>query len=188
MKNRINLLQPSTSATAGKAAPAGPNRVLVIACLLLCIATVGVYGTLFGLEVQAGKSIQQSQRDIAKQGVVEQEREKMESILSEKRQLTADINRLNSGKPELSAYLDELRAITPVNVIITAVVITDNPFGATIRGITATPLQVAQFGRNMQESVYFKDAIISSGDKRVKDGLYDFTVTVTPVKKGGNIR
>ncbi|MHB9094394.1 MAG: PilN domain-containing protein [Eubacteriales bacterium] len=185
MKNRINLLNPSTS-TTGKSTPEGHSRLLVIICILLVLITVGTYGTILGLELQAQNKTAQARKDLTGRESAEQQGEIKENLVAQRDVLSADIETLKAGKPKLSNYLDELKAVTPLSVVLTNLQITDKPFGVTIKGIAPSPLVIAQFERNLQESVYFKNSMISSGEKRGNDSFYEFVITVTPARKGGS--
>ena len=184
MKERINLLNPS-AASKTQGSPEGPGRKLVTICILLVIITVGAYATMLGLEWQAQNRIVAAQKGITAQEIVEKQRELEANLLADKDRIVAEIERLNSAKPVFSNYLDELKALTPANVVLNSVTVMDQPFAASIKGISPTTLQIAQLGRNLQESIYFKNSIISSGQKRVKESYFEFLITVTPEKKGG---
>ncbi len=182
MSNRINLLNPSASPQAQNP-PEGPSKWLVILCVLLMIATVGAYGIILGLDVKARNSqLNASGSNSAPAAGQAGERE---ALAAERERTAANIKKLEAEKPRMSLYLDELLQTMTASVVLTSLEIKDKPFEVTIKGVSASHFYVSQFGRNLQDSEHFRDAVLSASEKRVKENLFEYMITITPERKGG---
>lgn len=184
MKNGINLLHPAAGMkSSGK--PVRFSKQWGVVCLLLVAITVGTYGILYMLQGQAREQLTAVRKDINTLVKSEKTNQAQENLILEWNQMSTAIEKLNSGRPRFSRYLDELKTVTPQGITMTNVVITGQPFSATLTGIASSLTKLAQFNRNLQESNDFREAIMASCQKRNQDGLYDFTFTVNLTQKGG---
>lgn len=185
MKNSINLLNPST-VTKNNGITARPSKPLAVVCLLLVVITIGTYGIMYVLQGQAQGQIRVVRQEVNNLVKSEKASQVQGNVIYEWNQMSTQIDKLNTERPKFSKYLDELKAVTPQGVVLTNVLISEKPFSAVLSGVAASPNQLAQFGRNLQESIYFKNCLVAGSQKRPQGNAYDFTVTVTPVQKGGN--
>lgn len=185
MKNNINLLHPSTGMKSnGKAVR--PSKPLGVVCLLLAIITVGAYGILYMLQGQAQEQLAVVRQDINTLVKSEKANQVQENLIFEWNQMSTAIEKLNAERPRFSGYLDELKTVTPQGIILTNVLINEEPFSAALTGIAPSLTKLAQFDRNLQESKHFRNCIMTRCQKRPQDGMYEFTLTVTFTQKGGS--
>ena len=186
MKKSINLLNPLTM-KKNNGSTERPTKPLAVVCMLLVVITIAAFGIMFMLQRYTQSQLGAVRQEVNNMVKSEKASQVQGNVLYEWNQKSTQIDKLNTGRPVFSKYLDELRALTPPGVVLTNVIISENPFSATLNGIAVSPSQLAQFGRNLQESIYFKNCLVAESQKRPRDNAHDFTVTVVaPVEKGGN--
>ena len=185
MQNRINLLDPSTSINV-KPVSEGPSKVLVAICLLTVACSVGVYLYTFGMAKYTMGKVAQKNKEITAFKEVSEQLITRAALAAEKNKTEQNISRLKSARPRMSGYLAEIRQIIPKPVNLTHLQIKNEPFEVVLQGDSPSHLEVAQFGKNVQNSVYFKGGIISSSIKQVMENVIKNSITVTPDEKGGN--
>jgi Tfp pilus assembly protein PilN len=150
------------------------------------VITIGTYGIMYILQRQTQSQLVAVRQEVNNLVKSEKASQVQGNVIYEWNQKSTQVDKLNSERPMFSKYLDELKIVTPPGVVLTDVLISEKPFSAALTGITVSPSQLAQFGRNLQESIYFKNCLVAGSQKRQKDNAYDFTITVTPVQKGGS--
>ncbi len=185
MQNRINLLDPSTSIKS-KPASEGPSKVLVALCLISVVCCIGTYLYAFGMEKYTLGKVDRINKEIEGLQEVSQQLKTRGALAAEKSKSEKNIKLLNSERPKMSRYLAEVGEIIPAAVNLTHLQIKNEPFEVVLKGESPSHLDIARFGKNVQDSVYFKDGVISSSIKNNEQNTIEYSITVTPDKKGGN--
>jgi len=185
MQNRINLLSPSTSIKA-KPASEGPSKILVVICLLSVFCCIGTYLYVFGMEKYTLGKVVLTNNEINGLKEVSEQLKTRGALAAEKSKSEQNISRLIFERPEMSRYLAEIGKIIPGPISLTHLQIKNDPFEVVLKGDSLSHLEVARFGKNVQDSVYFKDGIISSSIRKAEENVIQYSLTITPEKKGGN--
>jgi|GEM_PF-6970848 len=185
MKNRINLLSPSTEIMT-KTTSEGPGKLFIALGLICIIGTVGIYAYSFGMNRLTQNKIARVQDEITALNAVSEEMKTKGVVISEYTRTVTNLDNLKGTRPKLSVYLAELLEIIPAATNLRNLDIRNSPFEVTVRGESGSPLHVAQFGKNLQESEFFRDSLINTARKQIEENLFEYTITIAPGQKGGD--
>lgn len=186
MHNRINLLAPATARNTAPA-PQGANKIIIIICLVCVIAATGFYGIIFMSDYNTRTKVQETYREIARLGEVDKQARERAGVAMEISRTKANLDRLNQARPKLSKNLDEINRLIPVGVDLTKLEFTNSPFKADIKGTAYSPIKIAQFASNLQQSETFRNCVVDSTRSVLNErNKNSFSISITSETKGGS--
>lgn len=186
MQGRINLLAPSTNIKV-KSAPEAPSKLLIGLCLLGIVLTLAANGTLFMLNRTGSAKLNDLKSQIEGFKAVEREANAQAKTVQEFNRMSQSVQQLSAARPRLSKHLARLLSNIPAAINLSSLQIQGDPAQISIQGTAPSQLEVSEFGRNLQESSYYKDSLINSSTMNVGVGAaVQFSFTITPGNGGGN--